>query len=176
MRYQIRILRFVDPSSQSAGQRDCSKRSEWSRSRERVHPRSSSHASQQQQLVVRPQNRVSNHFKVTTRSRRHTETGYTRTRKEKHCRKAAEYTAKGQEVQAHGFRWRRWRTLKNEPGTSSNSQATVPVAPLQQGPAASSKDRLQVLLQVMKTVSIAMRTVHRVRTLDEQYSIQIFMF
>ena len=42
-----------------------------------------------------------------------TETAFTDTgRKEEYCRKAAECTAKGQEVQAHGFKWRRWRTWK----------------------------------------------------------------
>ena len=56
---------------------------------------------------------------------------------------------------------------QNEPGTSSNSQTTVPVLPLQQGPAASAnagdEDREY----------IAISAVHRVRTLEEQYSVQI---
>ena len=34
------------------------------------------------------------------------------------------------------------------------------------------RDQLQVLIRVMKTVSIAMSTVHRDKTLEEQYSIQ----
>ena len=38
------------------------------------------------------------------------------------------------------------------------------------------KDQLQVLILVMTTVSIAMSTVHRVRTLEEQCSIQISTF
>ena len=37
------------------------------------------------------------------------------------------------------------------------------------------KDQLQVLILVMKTVSTSMRTVHRVKTLEEQYPIQIFV-
>ena len=71
---------------------------------------------------------------------------------------------------------------QNEPGNSSISQ-TVPVLPRQQGPVASykdqqqvRKDQMQVLLLVMKTVSTAMSTVHRVKTLEEQYSIQISTF
>ena len=36
------------------------------------------------------------------------------------------------------------------------------------------KDQQQVLIRVMKTVSVAARTVHRVKTLEEQY-IQIYM-
>ena len=38
------------------------------------------------------------------------------------------------------------------------------------------KDRLQVLILVMKTVRKAISTVHRVKTLEEQYSIQISTF
>ena len=38
------------------------------------------------------------------------------------------------------------------------------------------KDQLQVLILVMKTVRKAMGTVHRVKTLEEQYSIQISTF
>ena len=38
------------------------------------------------------------------------------------------------------------------------------------------KDQLQVLILVMKTVSIAISTVHRVKTLEEQYCIQISTF
>ena len=38
------------------------------------------------------------------------------------------------------------------------------------------KDQLQVLILVMKTVREAMSTVHRVRTLEEQYPIQISTF
>ena len=71
---------------------------------------------------------------------------------------------------------------QNEPGNSSISQ-TVPVLPRQQGPVANykdqqqvRKDQMQVLLLVMKTVRTAMSTVHRVKTLEEQYSIQIFTF
>ena len=67
---------------------------------------------------------------------------------------------------------------QNEPGTT-----TVTVLPLQQGPAAisqgpaaSSQGHVQVLILVMKTVRIAMGTVHRVRTLEEQYPIQISTF
>ena len=106
---------IIDPSSPSAGplpsaeQRGRSKRAERSRSRERVPPHSSSHASQQPQpfvppsrvqqtqslatqgadedsATVDPQNRASDRSrKVTTRTRRLTETG-----KENCCRKAAE--------------------------------------------------------------------------------------
>ena len=75
------------------------------------------------------------------------------------------------------------KNLKMSFGTSSNSQTIVPVLRLQQGPAASSQgpaassqEQLQVLILVMKTVSIAMSTVHRVKTLDEQYSLQISTF
>ena len=38
------------------------------------------------------------------------------------------------------------------------------------------KDQLQVLILVMTTVSTAMRTVHRVKTQEEQYPIQIYLF
>ena len=72
---------------------------------------------------------------------------------------------------------------QHEPGTSSSSQTTVPVLPYShgpaassQGPATSSQKQLQVLILVMKTVSIAMRTVYRVKNLDEQYSLQISTF
>ena len=73
---------------------------------------------------------------------------------------------------------------QNEPGTSSNSQTAVPVLPLfikDQKPVHKDqqpvrKDQLQVLILVMKTVRKAMSTVHRVRTLEEQYPIQISTF
>ena len=57
-------------------------------------------------------------------------------------------------------------------------RTTVPVPPLYQGPAASSQgpaassqgQAASGLPLVVKTVGIAMSTVHRVRTLEEQYS------
>ena len=38
------------------------------------------------------------------------------------------------------------------------------------------KDHLQVIILVMNTVSTAMSKVHRVKTLEEQYSVQISTF
>ena len=76
-------------------------------------------------------------FKVTTTSRRLTEEGSTNTKgKENCCRKTAKYTAEGQEAQVQGFRWRRWRTSKRAWNLFT---PTIPVLPLHQGPAASSK-------------------------------------
>ena len=71
---------------------------------------------------------------------------------------------------------------QNEFGTSSNSQTTVAVLPLKdQQPVHNDqqpvrKDQLQVLILVMKTVRKAMSTVHRDKTLDEQYCVQISTF
>ena len=48
--------------------------------------------------------------------------------------------------------------------------------PVHNDPQPVRKDQQQVLIQVMKTVSTAMSTVHRLKTLEEQYSIQIFAF
>ena len=54
---------------------------------------------------------------------------------------------------------------QNEPGTSSTSQPFVPALPLNQRPAASS----QAPILMTKTVSIAISTVHEVRTLEGHY-------
>ena len=121
---------IADSSSPSAEQRNRSRRSERSRSRERVYPRSSSRGSQQQQPVVPPPqgiqqnqpaqsddencvgpyNRVSNHSGSPQDHEGTQRQGHKHRRREEYCRKAAENTTKGQDVEALGFRWRRWRT------------------------------------------------------------------
>ena len=58
---------------------------------------------------------------------------------------------------------------QNELGTSSNSQPIAPVFLI-------CMDQLPVQFLVTKTVSIATRKVHKVRTLEEQCSIQISTF
>ena len=78
-------------------------------------------------------------LKVSTRSRRHTETGSTITeRKEKCCRKqpsTPRKTKKEDPLDSDEDD----EEPQSELGTSSSSQSTVPVQPLHQGPAASSQ-------------------------------------
>ena len=62
---------------------------------------------------------------------------------------------------------------QNERGTSSKSQTIVPVLPLHQGLAASSQGPAASANSGEFT---AMSTVHRVKTLEEQYSVQISTF
>ena len=141
---------IVDSSSPSAEQRNHSRRSERSRSRERVYPRSSSHDSQQQQpvvphppgkqqnqatqsedensaTVVDPQNRVTNH------SRSPRNQGDTR-RQGPQTPKAKKNTAEKQPSTPQ--KAKKYKLMdsdeddeepQNEPGTSSNSQTTVPI-------------------------------------------------
>ena len=65
---------------------------------------------------------------------------------------------------------------QNEPGTSSTSQPVLPVLPLHQDQQPVRRDHLPVHILAMKTVRRATSIVHRVRTLEEQYSIQISIF
>ena len=194
---------IVNPSSPSAGpppsaeQRNRSRRSQRSRSCGRVYPPSSSHANRHQQPVVPPppgkqqnqatQSECENSATVCqhnlwviiqghhTKSRRHTETGSTNTeRKEKYCRKAAEHTAKRtrslikpmdseEDDQEH----------QSELGTSSKSQTTVSVLPLQQGPATSSQGLAGSANSGDEDIEYSdMSTVHRVKTLEEQHFIR----
>ena len=113
-----------------------------------------------------------------------TETGFTDTeRKEEYCRKAAECTAKGQAAQAHGFKWRRWRTskwawnlFKFSDYYSSTTFFIKDQQPVHKDQQPARKDQLQVLILVMKRMRKAMSIVHRVRTLEEQYPFQISAF
>ena len=156
---------IVNPSSPSAGppqsaeQRNRSRRAERSNSRERVHPRSSSHASQQQPVVppsgiqqnqatqrkyedsaaVDPQSRVSDHSRSP--------------QDQEDSRRQGSQTQKGKKTTAEKQpstppKAKKHKPMdsdedddepQNESGTSSNFQPTVPVLPLHQGPAASSQ-------------------------------------
>ena len=159
---------IMNPSPPSAGQppsveqRNRSRKFERSRSRERLHPRSSSHPSQQQQPVappppglpqnkatqsedensatVGPQNRVSDH------SRSPQDQGDTR-RQGPQTRKGKKSIAEKQPfTPSVATKYKSIDSdeddeeLQHEPGTSSNSQTTVPVLLLQPGPAGSSKE------------------------------------
>ena len=70
----------------------------------------------------------------------------------------------------------------NKSGTCSDSQTSEPLLLLHQGSSSSHdqqpsrKDQLQVRILVMKTVSIAISVVHRVRTLEVTCSFQISTF
>ena len=150
---------IVDSSSPSAGQLSSaeqmnrSRSSERSRSRELVCPRSSSHASQQQQpdvplptgiqqnkatqnedensATVDPQNRVSNHSRLpqnqedTQRKRPQTSKGKKNTPEHQPStpQKAKKYKLMDSDENDE--------EPQNELGTSSESQTTVPVLPLQ---------------------------------------------
>ena len=144
----------VNPSSPSAGlppsaeQRNRSRRFERSRSRERLHPRSSSHASQQQQPVVPPpviqQNQAiqsegensatvgpENHVSDLSKSPQNPKgKKHTAEKQPSTLPKAKKYKPMDSDEDDE--------EPQNVPGTS---QTTVPVQPLQQGLAASSQGR-----------------------------------
>ena len=72
---------------------------------------------------------------------------------------------------------------ENEPGTSSNSQPTAPILlfikdqqPVHKDQQPVRKDQPQLQFLVTKTVSTATSIVHKVRTLEEQCSVQISTF
>ena len=95
---------------------------------------------------------------------------------DKYCRKAAEYNTKGQEVQAL---WIQMKTMENlkmslEPLRSLRLLYQYYLFIQDQQPV--RKDQLQMLILVMKTLSFAMSTVQTIRTLEEQFSIQISTF
>ena len=151
---------IVDSSLPSAEQGNRSRRSERSRSRVRVPPRPSSHTSQQPQPVVPPsgvqqtqatqgedddaatvdpQNRVSDR----SRSPQEQEDSL---RQGPQALKGKKTGAEKQPSTPPKAKKHKSKDLdeddeepQNELGTSSNSQPTVPVLPLHQGPAASSQ-------------------------------------
>ena len=156
---------IVDSSSPSARpppcaeQRSHSRKSERSRSRERVYPRSSSHESQQQQPVVPPpsgiqQNQaiqsqdknsvtVDPQIRVSNHSRSPQNQEDTR-RRGPQTLKAKKNTAEKQPSTPQKAKKKKLMDSddddekpKSESGTSSNSQTTVPVLPLHQRPVAS---------------------------------------
>ena len=158
---------IVDSLSPSAGplssaeQRNRTRRAERSRSRERVYPCSSSHASQQQQpvvplspgiqqnlvsqsedensaTVVGPQNHVSNHS-MSPQDQEDARRQGPETPKGRNTAENQPITPQTAKKDKPMDSDEDDEEPQHEPGTSSKSQTTVPVLPLHQGPAASSQ-------------------------------------
>ena len=158
----------MNPSSPSAGpplsaeQRVRSRRDERSRSRERVPPHSSSHASQQPQPVVPPPGVQQTQTLATQGADKDSATIDTQNRVSHRSKSPQEQV----DSRRQGPQPQKGKTTvaerqpstppkakmpksmdsdeddeepQNEPGTSSNSQPTVPVLPLHQRPEASSQ-------------------------------------
>ena len=107
-------------------------------------------------------------MKVTGKSSRHTETGSTNTkRKENTAEKQPNTPQKAKKYKLMDSDEDDAKP-QNEPGTSSDSETTVYYF-FNKDEQQIRKDQLQVLILVMKTVSTAMRTVHRVMTPEERY-------
>ena len=103
-------------------------------------------------------------FKVTTRTRRLTETGSTNTeRKENYYRKSADWFTECQKAQVHGCRWGRSRTSKRAWKFFNCSTYWTSTPTSSSTSSKLSKDQLQVQYLIMKTVSKAMNVVHKVR-------------
>ena len=159
---------FPNPSSPSAGppssaeQRGRSRGDERCRSRERVPPRSSSHASQQPQPVAPPSGVQQNQTLATEGSDEDSATVDPQNRESDRSRSPQEQEGsrrqgpqkqKGKKTVAKKQpselpKAKKHKSMdsdeddeepQNEPGTSSNYQPTVPVLPLHQGRAASSQ-------------------------------------
>ena len=158
----------MNPSSPSAGrppsaeQRVRSRRDDRSRSRERIPPHSSSHASQQPQPVARPSGvqqtqtlatqgadedsaTVDPQNRVSDRSKSPKEQAGSR-RQGPHKQKGKKTVAEKQPIEFP--KAKTYKSMdsdeddeepRNEPGTSSNSQPTAPVLPYDQGQAANSQ-------------------------------------
>ena len=158
----------MNPSSPSAGpplsaeQRVHSRRDERSRSRERVPPHSSSHASQQPQPVVPPPGVQQTQTLATQGADKDSATIDTQNRvshrskspqEQVHSRGQGPQPQKGKTTVAERQpstppKAKMPKSMdsdeddeehQNEPGTSSNSQPTVPLQPLHQRPEASSQ-------------------------------------
>ena len=198
----------INPSSPSSGpplsaeQRGRSRRDERSRSRERVPPHSSSHASQQPQPVVPPSGvqqtqtlatqgededsaTVDPQKRVSDRSRSPQD--------QEDSRRQGPQPQKGKKTVAEKQpstppKAKKHKSMdadeddqepQNEPGTSFNCSTyqfdlfIKDQQPVRKDQQPVHKDQQPAPTLKMKTVSTATSTVHKVRTLEEQYSIQI---
>ena len=155
---------LVEPQP-SAEQRSRSRRDERSRSRERTPPRSSPQDLDESSATVDPQNRVSD------RSRSHQEREDSRRsgpQQQRHdssqqrgkktvAERQSSESPKTEEAQVYWFRWRRWRASKWTWNFFKHPTCCL-------------------FILLMKTVNTARNIVHKVRTLEGQYPIQISMY
>ena len=164
MRNQIEDFTIINPSSPSAGpppsvqQRNRSRGADRPRSRDRVRPRSFSHAGQQQPVVpppriqqnratqgededsatVDPQNNVIDHSRSPQDQEDSRRQGPQKHKEKKTIAEKQPSTSPKAKKHKPMDSDEDDEEPLNEPGTSSHSQLTVPVLPLHQGPAASS--------------------------------------
>ena len=116
-------------------------------------------------------------LKVTTRTRRLTETGSTHTEgKENCCRKAAEWITEGQKSTSSWIQMRMMKDLKTSLVPFQTLNLLYEYFLILKDQQQILKDQLSLTTLRMKTVSIAMHIMHKVRTPNGLCSTQISSF